>query len=74
MLQSQLYRRESDLFKKLSDSVVQSNDGVDKFVNVVHKCDALSAVCDVYHNFIAVMNLKRGSSEVVRNFELRFEA
>ena len=74
MLQSQLYGRAKDLCKKLSDVTIQSKGGSDAIVNAVCKRDALSAVSDVYRDYMALLNLKRGSNEMFKNFESRFEA
>ena len=74
MLQSQLYGRAKDLCKKLSDVKIQSKGGSDAIVNAVCKRDALSAVSDVYRDYMALLNLKRGSNEMFKNFESRFEA
>lgn len=53
--------------------MVQSADGVDVIVKAAHRYDALFAICDVYHDLIAVMKLKRGLSAAVRNYGSRFE-
>lgn len=74
MLQSQLHNRAKELCSGLSDSVVQSDFVADAVLKAGHKRDAFSPVCEVCHDSIDVMNLKRGSPKSVRNFVLRVEA
>ena len=74
MLKSQLFLRAKDLVKKVPDSVIESDDGAVAIVKAVYKRDALSTVTDVYHDFMNLLNLKRGQNESFKNFESRFEA
>lgn len=74
MLLSQLYGRAKDLCKKLPESEIQSASRVLAVVDAVYKRDTFSAVSDVYHDFIAVIDLKPEQNEAFPNFESRFEA
>lgn len=74
MLQSQLFGRARDLCKKIPDDTIQSSSGAEAIVKAVHKRDPLSAVSDVFQDFITLLSTKRGQNESFKNFESRFEA
>ncbi len=57
---------------QMSD-ILQSADGVKAIVRAVYKRIPLATVSNVYQDFLAVLNAKRGQSETFKNFEARFE-
>lgn len=50
----------------ISDSDIQSNNGSKVVVDAIYKRDALSAVSDVYQNFMSLLNTRRGSTETLK--------
>lgn len=74
VLQSNLFGRAKDLCKKVPDIEIQSENGVAAIVKVIHKRDLLTAVSNVYHDFLTLLDTKRGNSETFRNFESGFAA
>lgn len=74
MLQSQLYGRTQDLSKGIPDSEIQYDTGFAAIIKAVYKRDALSVVSEVYQNFIALLNTKRGHNESFKNFKSQFDA
>lgn len=74
MLESQIYARALYLCKYISDDVVTSEDEADALVNALFKRDHLEVVSEAYHDFTALLAMKRGSDENFHNFESRFSA
>lgn len=59
---------------KVPDCIIQSAADFQAIFTVAYKGDILPAVSDVYQDIVNLLNLKRGSSETIRNFETSFEA
>lgn len=74
MLQSNLFGRAKDLCKVLSDAEIQSDEGMNLIVRVLHKKDALSTVSSVYHDFVSLSSTKRSNTENFAEYESRFAA
>lgn len=74
MLQANLYGCAKEICHKIRDETIRSNNWQDAIVNALHKTDDLSTVRNVYQDFIAVLNIRRGDTESFKNFESRFEA
>lgn len=73
ILQSQLYDRTHDLVRMLSNETIQGSEGADATVSSVYKRDPLAAMSEVYTDFIAFLNTKRGQLESLKS-EALFEA
>lgn len=73
-LLSHLYGRARDLCKPISDEVINTENGVEVIVAVIHKRDPLSVVSSVYSELIKLMTVKRLSNKTFKDFELRFDA
>lgn len=60
--------------RKVLPSVISFINGASAIISALNKRDALQVLSEVFQDFIALMNLNRGTYETFRNFEQRFEA
>ena len=74
VLKSQLYGQASDLCAELTTEELKSEDGVNHIVNTIYQRDALNVISEAYDGFNSLLTTRRGQSESLKNFELRFSA
>lgn len=74
ILKSQNYERAKDFCATIPPSVISSKKGADTIVAAVHEQDALSVMTEVYRHCFALLNTKRGPSELFRLYETWFLA
>ena len=74
VLKSQLYGQAVDLCAELSKEELKSDKGVSLIVNAVYQRDALSVISETFEGFNALLTTRRGHTETLKNFELRFSA
>lgn len=73
LLRYQVYGRARDLCNGVPYLTIQFYNGWDDAVKAIYKRDALTAVSEVPLNFIAVVNVKRGATEVFKTFYSHFD-
>lgn len=69
-----LYSRSNYLYLGIGEITIMSNDGAKSILAAVLKRDPLSVVTVAYKDLNGLLILRRGPSEIFRNFERRFAA
>lgn len=64
----------ADLTCHFSIFDLQNNNALTNIVQCVYKNDSITIISEVYRDFAALLNKKRGIDESFQNFESRFAA
>lgn len=71
---SQLFGRSLDFCKGIPADEIASEHGVQKILDIIYKCDALSAATEVNQDFTSLLSTIRKNNESCHNYESHFNA